>query len=38
MKEIDFHLKSNILTDPSPPTEANKSRPPHARLNAISYT
>uniref|UniRef100_A0A1B0A2Y4 Uncharacterized protein n=1 Tax=Glossina pallidipes TaxID=7398 RepID=A0A1B0A2Y4_GLOPL len=31
-------LKSNIRTEPSAPTEANISRPPPARENAISYT
>lgn len=31
-------LRSNILTDPSAPTEANISRPPPARLKAMSYT
>lgn len=32
------YLRSNILTDPSAPTEANMSLPPPARLNAMSYT
>lgn len=32
------HLRSNILTEPSAPTEANMSLPPPARLKAISYT
>lgn len=30
--------RSNILTEPSAPTEANMSLPPPARLNAMSYT
>ena len=30
------YRKSNMRTEPSPPTEANTSRPPFARLNAIS--
>lgn len=32
------YLRSNILTEPSAPTEANMSLPPPARLNAMSYT
>lgn len=30
--------RSNILTEPSAPTDANMSRPPPARLKAMSYT
>lgn len=36
--KYSFYRRSNILTEPSAPTEANMSRPPPARLNAISYT
>ena len=37
-KTKNTHLRSNILTEPSAPTEANMSLPPPARLKAISYT
>ena len=34
----DTHLKSNILTDPSPPTEENMSRPFPALVKAMLCT
>ena len=30
------NLRSNSRTEPSDPTDANKSRPPHALVKAIS--
>lgn len=38
LRKQKTHLRSNILTEPSAPTEANMSLPPPARLKAISYT